>query len=186
MTTKKTKTKSMTGWKAFYYDLTARPANDVVFQYKLGRRYTMKEIPVICDHGFHFYPEFRDVYDYHGVEFDIRICEIKANRDIVMADVSPFGSSRKAATNCITIVRELEPREIVEMMSKVPHDSAPRLDLDTFVYELKANLERYRKADEHDYWILGDLRVSEAPEETRKWLDERYGKWMKALKEFGL
>ena len=117
MTTKKTKTKSMIGYKAFYYDLTARPANDVVFQYKLGRRYTMKETPVICDHGFHFYPEFRDVYDYHGVEFDIRICEIKASGDIVMANVSPFGSSRKAATNRITIVREFEPREIVEMMS---------------------------------------------------------------------
>ena len=186
MTTKKTKTKSMIGYKAFYYDLTARPANDVVFQYKLGRRYTMKETPVICDHGFHFYPEFRDVYDYHGVEFDIRICEIKASGDIVMANVSPFGSSRKAATNRITIVREFEPREIVEMMSKVPHDSAPRLDLDPFVYKLRGNLERYRKADEYGYWILRDLTVSKAPEETRKWLDERYGKWMRALEELDL
>ena len=186
MTTRKTKTKSMTGWKAFYYDLTARPAENVVFQYKVGRRYTMKEAPVICDQGFHFYPEFRDVYDYHGVEFDIRICEIKAGGDIATMEYGLLGPVRKAATNRITIVRELEPREIVEMMSKTPHDSSPRLDRDEFSYALRVNLDRYRRVDECDYWILGDLKVSEAPEETWKWLDERYAKWMGALEEFGL
>ena len=180
MTTKNTRTKTVTGWKAFYYDLTARPDKGVVFKYRIGRRFTMKETPVLCERGFHFVQEFRDVYDYYGVEFDIRVCEIKAGGDVV-------ASPRKSAANRITIVRELEPRGSVEMMSKIHHDpSCHRLDRDVFAETLRANLRRYREAHDYAYWILRNLKVSEATEETRKWLDERAGKWMKALEEFGL
>ena len=95
----------MKGYKTFYFDLTCRPAYNVIFQYEVGKTYEMDEHPALCYQGFHFWAEMYDVFCLHPAAFYTRVCEVEATGEIV----ERVG---KYATNRIRILHEMTPLEI--------------------------------------------------------------------------
>lgn len=102
----------MKGYKGFNNDLTC-----FSFQYEVGKTYEMKEKPLICERGFHFCKELKDVFDYYDIAYDNknekfsrRYCEVEALGDVETL----YG---KSCTNKIKIIRELSDKDICEILN---------------------------------------------------------------------
>jgi len=95
----------MKGYKGFNKDLICRD-----FKYEIGNTYEIKEKPIVCEKGFHFCKELKDVFVYYGLHKDYKFCEIEAYGDIISDD------NEKYCTNKIKIIRELSLDEILDIV----------------------------------------------------------------------
>ena len=86
----------MIGYKAFNQDLTCRG-----FQYEIGKTYSIKGLPILCQTGFHFCKNIKDTYFYYPMSDNTRICKIEAIGEIVTKD------NIKYCTNKIKILEEI-------------------------------------------------------------------------------
>ena len=86
----------MIGYKAFNKDLTCRG-----FQYEIGKTYSIKGLPILCQTGFHFCKNIADTYRYYPMSDNTRICKIEAIGEIVTKD------NIKYCTNKIKILEEI-------------------------------------------------------------------------------
>ena len=86
----------MIGYKAFNKDLTCRG-----FQYEIGKTYSIKGLPILCQTGFHFCNNIADTYRYYPMLDNTRICKIEAIGEIVTKD------NIKYCTNKIKILEEI-------------------------------------------------------------------------------
>ena len=179
----------MIGYKAFYFDMTCRPADDIVFQYEIGKTFSMDEPPVLCERGFHFWGSLRDVYSLYMAKFHVRVCEVEAIGHVAK-------SFDKIATDRIRIVREIEPKNLLAMLTRT-------------VREFKDDTERcrhYRKRAEWDirmirkslkeyhdrcatFDLLSDVHlpvfhVQDATPGQREWLVKRAREWEDAFELF--
>ena len=86
----------MIGYKAFNQDLTCRG-----FQYEIGKTYSIKGLPILCQKGFHFCENIADTYRYYPMSDNTRICKIEAIGEIVTEN------NIKYCTNKIKILEEI-------------------------------------------------------------------------------
>ena len=86
----------MIGYKAFNRDLTCRG-----FQYEIGKTYSIKGLPILCQKGFHFCENIADTYRYYPMSDNTRICKIEAIGEIVTEN------NIKYCTNKIKILEEI-------------------------------------------------------------------------------
>ena len=86
----------MIGYKAFNQDLTCRG-----FQYEIGKTYSIKGLPILCQKGFHFCKNIADTYRYYPMSDNTRICKIEAIGEIVTEN------NMKYCTNKIKILEEI-------------------------------------------------------------------------------
>ena len=86
----------MLGYKAFNQDLTCRG-----FQYEIGKTYSIKGLPILCQKGFHFCENIADTYRYYPMSDNTRICKIEAIGEIVTEN------NIKYCTNKIKILEEI-------------------------------------------------------------------------------
>ena len=86
----------MIGYKAFNKDLTCRG-----FQYEIGQTYSMEEIPIPCERGFHFCKSIAETYEYYEMSDNTRICKIEALGEVQTDD------DKKYCTNVIKILEEI-------------------------------------------------------------------------------
>ena len=89
----------MKGYKGTEADMTCRG-----FQYELGKTYTAESV-VLCQHGFHFCQNLKDVFDFYGNDCEHRFFEIEAAGDIL-------SDGQKSVCSEIYFTRELTPIEI--------------------------------------------------------------------------
>ena len=101
----------MKGYKAFYYDMSCMPTLGHIFQYEVGKEYTLPKTEqlAMCKSGFHFCKELACVYNWYPDSIWTRVCEIEA-----LGKVLTECEGTKCCTDYIRIVRELEPSEIVD------------------------------------------------------------------------
>ena len=103
----------MKGYKAFHYDMSCMPTLHHVFQYEVGKEYTLPKTErlAMCRSGFHFCKELACVYNWYPDSIWTRVCEVEASGNITG---SPDGC--KSVTDTIHVVRELPPEEILKTM----------------------------------------------------------------------
>lgn len=177
----------MKGYKAFYFDMTCRPTDDIVFQYEIGKTFSMDEPPILCERGFHFWGSLRDVYSLYLASFHVRVCEVEALGNTSVDTV-------KLVTDCIRIVREITPKELLAMLtgiirsfkSDTDYCRSYRQRAEWDIWRIKESLRRY-----HDegttFSLLNDVhlpvfRVGDATPEQREWLIKRAREWEEAFK----
>ncbi len=117
---------SFYAYKGFDKDLQCRE-----FQYEIGKTYEMKEEPILCVRGFHFCEKLSDVAPYYpfvGYAYSERLtienvyktsnryCVVEIIGDI--CGDKRFQHDTKHATNKIKIVRELNQKEISDILHK--------------------------------------------------------------------
>ena len=117
---------SFYAYKGFDKDLQCRG-----FQYEIGKTYEMKEEPILCIRGFHFCEKLTDVSPYYPFVFYVydehleienvyktlnRYCVVEIIGDICRDEI--FQLDTKHATNKIRIVRELDQKEISDILYK--------------------------------------------------------------------
>ena len=88
----------MRGYKGFDKDLKCRG-----FQYEVGKTYKHNGEVTLCESGFHFCKELSQTFDFYD-KYESRFCEVESPNPIV--------TDKKCVTDTITIIRELEPKEI--------------------------------------------------------------------------
>lgn len=120
---------SIYGYKGFNKDLRCRG-----FQYEIGKTYEMEEEPILCERGFHFCEKLIDVASYYPfIKYDVnfgsdygylitgfnkssnRYCVVEAIGDVCEEELQ---LDTKHATNRIRIVRELDKKEILDILNK--------------------------------------------------------------------
>lgn len=95
-------------YKAFNKDLTCRD-----FQYEVGKVFEMKELPVVCERGFHFCDELLRCFECYYFDEELT----------VVAEVEPLGAisesvnKTKKATNKIKILRLIPWEEVYRMVN---------------------------------------------------------------------
>lgn len=117
---------SFYAYKGFDKDLKCRG-----FQYEIGKTYEMEEEPILCKRGFHFCEKLTDVAPYYpfvvyvyneyfkiedAYKSSNRYCVVEAIGDICEDKGLQFDT--KHATNKIRIVRELDQKEISDILHK--------------------------------------------------------------------
>ena len=100
----------MAYYKGFNSDLTCKK-----FKYKIGETYEMECKPIICEQGFHFCHELKDVFEYYTLCKRHRFCLVDALGDITT-------DNRKSCTNKIKIVQELSLDEILDIIGIADKD----------------------------------------------------------------
>lgn len=164
----------MKGYKVFYHDLTCRPTPEIRFYYEVGKTYEMDKPPVICQRGFHFWEFPHDVFSLHTPSFDARVCEIEATGKIV-SDGLERGA--KYATNCIRIIRELHPAEIVDAM-------AASAFVDCFMLEIARQVRLYLNLG-GIFMLTGYDCVSDLSVKQREFVYDRAHEWKDVLEAEG-
>ena len=92
----------MKGYKGFDKNLRCRN-----FQFEAGKKYRHDGKPRVCESGFHFCANLKDVHSYYRLK-DSRICEVEALGSVVSKD-------GKSATDHIKILRELSRGEVLSL-----------------------------------------------------------------------
>ena len=169
----------MKGYKTFYFDLTCRPAFNVVFQYEVGKTYEMAEPPVVCYQGFHFWAEMYDVFRLYAAAFYTRICEVEATGEIVE-------HGGKYATNRIRIVRELTPLEIknglYESAMKFANLARSLGTVDGYLSAIRRSVAAFRRLGDSYLPIECDPHRGTLASECMTFLNARADEWEAALK----
>lgn len=139
---------SIYGYKGFNKDLRCRG-----FQYEIGKTYEMEEEPILCEKGFHFCEKLTDIASYYPfIKYDVnfgsdyglkiigfnkssnRYCVVEAIGDVCEEELQ---LDTKHATNRIRIVRELDEKEILDILNKEdPSSSLLSSWLYTTIYSL--------------------------------------------------
>jgi hypothetical protein len=99
--------KQIKGFKIFNKDLKCRG-----MQFEIGKTFTHEGDPVLCEYGFHFHEDPRDLFEV-SYSFDpeqSRVCEIQVLGKVVTGD-------NKSVTNKIKILRELSWQEILNIVN---------------------------------------------------------------------
>ena len=96
----------MKGYKGFDKDLKCRG-----FQYEVGKTYEAQGEIALCENGFHFCKEAKNIQEYYGNICSNRYCEIKASGKIIKGD-------NKCVCSKITIVREIPLKEFLTLVNK--------------------------------------------------------------------
>jgi len=150
----------MKGYKAFFYDMACMPMLGHVFQYEVGKEYSLPKTEqlTMCKSGFHFCKELASVYTWYPESIWTRVCEVEA-----LGRVSSSMTGMKHCTDHIRIVRELEPSEIVDNLR---HNS--------YGLGLWVIFSLY-----HNYLGQPDDRTAQAPEDRA----ERVEKFRDALEK---
>ena len=169
----------MKGYKTFYFDLTCRPAYNVVFQYEVGKTYEMDQPPVLCYQGFHFWGEMYDVSRLYTAAFYTRVCEIEATGEIV-------GRCGKYATNHIRILHELTPLEIKDGL----YESARKFDnntrspgtVDSYLNTIRQSVAAFRRLNDRYLPIDCDPHRGALASKCLAFLNARADEWEAALK----
>lgn len=89
--------KKILGVKGFDKDLRCRN-----FQYEIGKTYSIDAMPKLCDLGFHYCQEIKDVYGYYKNSNGNRFCIVEILGDIDLG-------VGKCCTNKIKILKEIYP-----------------------------------------------------------------------------
>ena len=169
----------MKGYKTFYFDLTCRPAYNVVFQYEVGKTYEMDLPPVLRYQGFHFWAEMYDVFRIHTAAFYTRICEIEATGEIVEHD-------GKYATNRIRILHELTPSEIkdglYESAGKFADLARSLGTVDGYMNTIRQSIAAFRRLDNEYLPIECDPHRGVSASKCMAFLNARADEWEDALK----
>ena len=95
----------ISGWKVFNKDLKCRD-----FQFEVGKRYKQKGNLELCKHGFHFYLNRSDLFEYYEFKPENRVCEILAYGKVV-------SDENKSCCNDIEIVREITWNEVLNLVN---------------------------------------------------------------------
>ena len=95
------------GYKVFNPDWTCRD-----FQYEVGKTYTMKAKPVICQTGFHFCRKASDCFNYYHFKPENKVAEV-----VAFGDIDEQNGDTKVCTNKIKIVRELDWYEVLDLVN---------------------------------------------------------------------
>lgn len=102
--------KIITGYKGFEQDFTCRG-----FQYEVGKTYEIEGEPKLCERGFHFCTSPLAVFRYYDPTN--RFAIVQADEDDVVYDKS--NNLQKAVARRITIVSELELKDIIEIQHEL-------------------------------------------------------------------
>lgn len=87
------------------------------FQYEVGKTYSTTEWPRLGIDGFHFCQTLMDCFEYYRPEDYCRYCEVEAYGEVV-ADPNFV----MHAASAIKIIRELEPKEVREIITAEYHN----------------------------------------------------------------
>jgi hypothetical protein len=96
----------MKGYKGFDKDLKCRG-----FQYEVGKTYECKGGVVLCENGFHFCKEPKQIYGYYDDLTVCRYCEVEASGKVINGD-------GKCVCSKITIVREIPLQEFLSLVNE--------------------------------------------------------------------
>jgi hypothetical protein len=96
----------MKGYKGFDKDLKCRG-----FQYEVGKTYECEGKIVLCENGFHFCEEPKQIYGYYDDLTVCRYCEVEASGEIINGD-------GKCVCSKITIVREISLQEFLSLVNE--------------------------------------------------------------------
>ena len=94
---------SMIGYKAFDKDLKCRG-----FQYEVGKSYKIEGELKICENGFHFCENLKDVYSYYPKSENTRVCKVESLGELIK-------DSDKSVTSEIKIVEEISLDELIKL-----------------------------------------------------------------------
>ena len=97
------------GYKVFGPGWICDPAG-TPFQYAVGETYEMKEVPIVCERGFHFCERAVDCFNFYDFDPKNRVAEIEA-----LGEIDSDGS--KSCTNKIHIIREISWHEILDFVN---------------------------------------------------------------------
>jgi hypothetical protein len=101
----------MKGFKAFDKNLQCRG-----FQFEVGQTFKVDGELSVCNTGFHFCEQLKDVYNYYPESYDTRICMVEA-----VGDVKTEGD--KSCTSEIFILAELDKDEIKRLTDDLRFNS---------------------------------------------------------------
>ena len=96
----------MKGYKGFDKDLKCRG-----FQYEVGKTYECKGGVVLCENGFHFCEDPKNIRGYYADLPACRYCEIEASGEIIEGD-------GKCVCSEIKIVREIPSQEFLALVNE--------------------------------------------------------------------
>lgn len=95
--------------------------------YKVGQEYKLEYKPVVCERGFHYCQEAKDVLSYYYYLSSFKLLEIE--------DMNPEGSDHrcdKSSSNHIRIIREISDKS--ELMSLLQIECIQHENVEQFVY----------------------------------------------------
>jgi len=95
------KNKKIKGWKVFNNDMTCKD-----FQYEVGKTYKQEGEILMCEKGFHFHENIKDLWNYYNFSETNKVCEVIA-KDVVTGD-------DKSVCKIITIVRLMTWTEVLK------------------------------------------------------------------------
>jgi hypothetical protein len=96
----------MKAFKVFDKDWKCRE-----FQYKVGERYVMNSLPVLCEVGFHACVKLINCFDYYKFDPKNKVAIVELYGDIVGDE------DDKYATNDIEIIEELTWRQVLDLVN---------------------------------------------------------------------
>jgi len=98
------KTKSILAYKVFNPDWTCRG-----FQFEVGKTYSIKGEPVMCQNGFHACQKVSDCFSYYDFNPNNKVAEVKLSGTILGVD------DDKQCAQKISILRELSWDEMLSL-----------------------------------------------------------------------
>ena len=93
---------SVIGIKGFGSDWTCRD-----FQYELGKTYRIDDLPVVCEHGFHFCTTPIECTNYYNIMEGSKYALVIAKNALIDLETSRGFTSSKVASNTIELVCDI-------------------------------------------------------------------------------
>lgn len=98
--------------------------------YEIGQEYKLDYTPVVCDRGFHYCQEAKDVLSYYYYLSCFKLLEIE--------DLNPKESDHhfdKSSSNHIKIIREItEKNELINLLGLLEIDYPENENIKEFIY----------------------------------------------------
>ena len=96
----------MKGYKGFDKELKCRG-----FQYEIGKTYECEGEIALCENGFHFCKEAKEIANYYNDLSSNRYCEVEASGEIIKGD-------GKCVCSKISIIREIPLQEFLSLVNE--------------------------------------------------------------------
>ena len=100
----KKQTKTLKAYKVFNPDWTCKG-----FQYEVGKSYSIKGNPVLCEKGFHACVKVSDCFSYYSFNPDNKVAEVELSGVILGED------SDKQCSSKITILKEISWNDMLTL-----------------------------------------------------------------------
>jgi len=97
--------KTKKGYKVFNSDLTCRG-----FQFKEGETFTHDGEIKLCESGFHFHENVKDLFNYYSFSSNIKVAEVSAIGKVITGD-------DKSVTDKLKVVRILTHDELLNLVN---------------------------------------------------------------------